>query len=81
MASTIGMVDTIGQPDKAVLSSIQCLHCNTRRVRHWILLRLVRGPGQTKGEQEAAFQSRGLQTTMKRLVDDHMVAQFARRSV
>lgn len=87
MASTIGVVGRAVQPDEAVLRGMKrswlSLHFNTRRVRRWILVQLVSVPVQTEVEQETAsaqpVQFRGSRPTIKRLVDDYMVAQFARR--
>ena len=87
MASTVGIVGRAVQPDEAVLNGIKrtrlSLHFNTRRVRRWLLVQLVRGPVQTGDEQETTsaqpVQFRGPQTTIKRLLDDYGVAQFARR--
>jgi hypothetical protein len=89
MASTIGMRDRAVQPDETVLNGLKrprfSLHFNTRRVRYWILVQLVRVPVQTRNELEIAYarpvEFRGLQTSIKRLVDDYMVAQFAHRWV
>ena len=89
MASTIGMVGRAIQPDEAVLNGLKrsrfSLRFNTRRVRHWILVQLVSVPVQIGDEQETPpaqpVQFRGLQFTIKRLVDDYMVSQFVRRWV
>ena len=86
MASTIEMVGRAVQPDDTVLNGLKrsrfSLHFNTRGVRHWFLMQLVSVPVQTGDEPEAPsqpMQFRGLQTTIKHLVDDYMVTQFARR--
>jgi hypothetical protein len=87
VASTIGMVGRAVQPGEAVLNGVKrsrfSLHFNTRRVRRWVLVQLVRVPAQTGDEQETAsarpVHFRGPQATIERLLDDYMAAQFARR--
>ncbi len=87
MASTIGMVSRTEQLGEAVLNGVKrsrfSLHFNTRRMRHWVLVQLVRVPVQTGEEQEVAsahrVPSRGPQATISRLMDDFMASQFARR--
>ena len=87
MASTIGMAGRAVQPDEGLLNDLKrsrfSLHFNTRRVRHWILVQLVSVPVRTRDAQEnesaQPVQFRGLQTTVRRLVDEYMVTQFARR--
>jgi len=83
----MGMVGRAVQPDEAMRNVMKrsrfSLHFNTRRVRHWFLVQLVSIPVQTEDEQETAsaqpVQFRGLQPTIKRMVDDYMAAQFVRR--
>ena len=90
MASTIEMVGRAVQLDEAVLNGLKrsrfSLHFKTLRVRHWILVQLVRIPIQAVDERETVSapwlqfrQIKGTRTTIERLVDDYMVAQFARQ--
>lgn len=87
MASTMGIIGRAVQPDEAVLNGIKrsrfSLHFNTRRVRHWLLVQLVRIPLQTRDEQETLsaqpVQVTGSRPSMARLLDDYIVTQFTRR--
>jgi hypothetical protein len=81
------MVSRAVQPDEALLNGIKrsrfSLHFNTRRMRNWLLVQLVRVPVQAIDEQETTSsqpeQASGSRTTIGRLLDDYLTTQFVRR--